>query len=187
MDASSNARKPAAYWSPYAAGVGLGLVLAASFVVAGRGLGASGALTRLAVWGADKAEVMARGGTGAGPGLVASNTYAAALAGPSGDVLDDFLVFLAFGVVVGGFASALAARRFSFSIVRGPRTTDRRRLLFAVAGGLVSAFGTRLARGCTSGQALAGGATLAVGSWVFMLCVFAAGYALAWLLRKEWL
>ena len=37
--------------------------------------------------------------------------------------------------------------------------------------------GAKLARGCTSGQALTGGALLNVGSWAFMMMVFAGGYA----------
>ena len=36
-------RAPQPYWNPYLAGFGLGLVLLASFVIMGRGLGASGA------------------------------------------------------------------------------------------------------------------------------------------------
>jgi uncharacterized membrane protein YedE/YeeE len=47
-------------------------------------------------------------------------------------------------------------------------------------------FGTRLARGCTSGLALSGGALLSVGAWVFMLAIFAAGYAVAPLVRRQW-
>ena len=47
--------------------------------------------------------------------------------------------------------------------------------------------GAKLARGCTSGQALTGGALLNLGSWVFMLCVFAGAYALAYFVRKEWI
>ena len=46
--------------------------------------------------------------------------------------------------------------------------------------------GAKLARGCTSGQALSGGAVLGVGSWAFMLTVFAGGYAAAWFLRRQW-
>ena len=42
-------------------------------------------------------------------------------------------------------------------------------------------------KGCTSGQALTGGAILNVGSLVFMGAVFAAAYALAYFVRKEWL
>ena len=53
--------------------------------------------------------------------------------------------------------------------------------------GFIAAYGARLAKGCTSGQALTGGAILNVGSLVFMLAVFAAAYGLAYFLRKEWL
>jgi uncharacterized membrane protein YedE/YeeE len=46
--------------------------------------------------------------------------------------------------------------------------------------------GAMLARGCTSGLALTGGALLAVGSWLFMIAAFAGGYLLAPLVRKAW-
>jgi uncharacterized membrane protein YedE/YeeE len=46
--------------------------------------------------------------------------------------------------------------------------------------------GAVLARGCTSGQALTGGALLSVGSWTFMLAAFAAGYAVAPALKRAW-
>ena len=39
--------KPKPYWNPYVAGVALGLVLLASFVVTGKGLGGSGAFKRM--------------------------------------------------------------------------------------------------------------------------------------------
>jgi uncharacterized membrane protein YedE/YeeE len=90
-------------------------------------------------------------------------------------------------VLVGGFVGGLVGRRFEPKIVRGPRTTDRRRIALAIAGGVLSAFGARLARGCTSGQALTGGATLALGSWVFMFAVFGGAYAVAWFVRREWI
>ncbi len=48
------------------------------------------------------------------------------------------------------------------------------------------AYGARMARGCTSGQALSGGAVLSVGSWAFMFCIFGAGYAVAWFFRRLW-
>ena len=46
--------------------------------------------------------------------------------------------------------------------------------------------GAKLARGCTSGQALSGGALLSVGSWIFIASCFAAGYALAPIARRLW-
>jgi uncharacterized membrane protein YedE/YeeE len=47
--------------------------------------------------------------------------------------------------------------------------------------------GARIGRGCTSGQALSGGALLSVGSWIFMMAVFAGAYCTAYFVRKEWL
>jgi hypothetical protein len=46
--------------------------------------------------------------------------------------------------------------------------------------------GAVLARGCTSGQALTGGALLSVGSWAFMLSAFAAAYVVAPALKRTW-
>jgi uncharacterized membrane protein YedE/YeeE len=62
----------------------------------------------------------------------------------------------------------------------------RARWLFAFAGGAAMGYGARLARGCTSGQALSGGATLSAGSWAFMMAVFAGAYALAYFVRRLW-
>ena len=46
--------------------------------------------------------------------------------------------------------------------------------------------GAVLARGCTSGLALSGGALLSVGSWLFMIAAFAAAYAIAPLIKRAW-
>ena len=56
----------------------------------------------------------------------------------------------------------------------------------ALGGGIVMGFAAALARGCTSGQALSGGAVLSAGSWLFMFSVFGGGYLLAWFVRKNW-
>lgn len=176
------------YWNSYKAGIALGLVLLAAFVVTGRGLGASGAVTRMAAYSIQKVEASLNGGTAAEADTIARhNTYTGQyLKGPA-DPLDDFLVYMFVGVVVGGFISGVLARRASFEVSHGPHSNVARRLMFAALGGVVSAYGARLARGCTSGQALTGGATLALGSWVFMLAVFAGGYAIAYFVRKEWI
>lgn len=184
----NQATRPAPYWNSYVAGVGLGLVLLAAFVTMGRGLGASGAATRLATYAVYKADVAVHGGTRAETAsFVHKNAYMAPYLDPAENPFDDFLVYMFVGVLIGGFVSGVAAGRFSFETIHGPRTTPRRRLILALLGGIVSAYGARLARGCTSGLALTGGATLALGSWAFMLAVFAGGYALAYFLRKEWI
>jgi uncharacterized membrane protein YedE/YeeE len=71
-------------------------------------------------------------------------------------------------------------------LVGGPGSGGRARLAYAFGGGAVMGVGARLARGCTSGQALTGGALLSVGSWLFIATAFAAAYLAAPLFRKEW-
>lgn len=163
------------YWNPYLAGGGLGLTLLLAFVVLGAGLGASGGIARAA---AAAAHVVA-------PGAVERSAYL----GPwfeGGSPLGHYLVFMGGGVALGGFLSALAAARVAPGVERGPRIGARARLGLALAGGALVGFASRLALGCTSGQALTGGALLLSGSWAYMLAVFAAAFAVAPLVKKEW-
>jgi uncharacterized membrane protein YedE/YeeE len=166
------------YANPYLAGVGLGLVLLAAFVVAGRGLGASGAFS----------SAVAAGTSAVAPAHAAANpALADYLTGSSGGgSLADWLVLELVGVVLGGFASAALAGRLRAAMERGPRISSRGRLAYALAGGVVMGVGAKLARGCTSGQALTGGALLSVGSWLFIATAFAAAYAAAPLFRRQW-
>jgi hypothetical protein len=168
---------PAPHWNPYFAGVVLGLVLLTSFVVLGAGLGASGAIARA---GAAAAHAVA-------PAAVENNSYFAPWY-EAGHPLRHYLVFMAIGVFFGGLASALAAgrRRSPMVLERGPRAGAGRRVVFALTGGLIAGFASRMAGGCTSGQALNGGALLLTGSWAFFLSVFAGAFGTAWLARREW-
>jgi uncharacterized membrane protein YedE/YeeE len=77
-------------------------------------------------------------------------------------------------------------RRVKLQTFHGPQISSGTRWGYAFLGGVLMGYGARLARGCTSGQALSGGAVLSVGSWAFMLAVFAGGYALAWFVRRLW-
>uniref|UniRef100_A0A832MLN1 Sulphur transport domain-containing protein n=1 Tax=Eiseniibacteriota bacterium TaxID=2212470 RepID=A0A832MLN1_UNCEI len=177
VPARAAAREPAAYADPYVAGVGLGLVLLAAYVLMGRGLGASGAVSSVVSWAV---------GLAAPAHAQANGFFAEYLAGGVGHPLKAWLVFEVVGVMAGGFLSGALAGRLARSVERGPRMSVRGRLAFAFAGGALMGFGAKLARGCTSGQALSGGATLNAGSWVFMLMVFAGAYALAGPLRRQW-
>ena len=60
------------------------------------------------------------------------------------------------------------------------------KLVLAFLGGGLMGYGARFARGCTSGQALSGGAVLSVGSWAFMFAVFAGAYFTAIFVRRLW-
>jgi len=169
-------REARPYASPYLAGVGVGAVLLLAYVIVGRGLGAAGAVSAL----------VASGVAAAAPAHAASNaTYAPYVGGGAG-LLGDWRVIEVIGVTLGGLLSALAAGRFRPRVERGPRIGAGGRLGYAFAGGIVMAFGAKLARGCTSGLALSGGALLSAGAWLFVVCAFAAGYAAAPLVRRQW-
>jgi len=170
-------QKSEKYWNPYVAGFILGLVLLATFVVMGRGLGASGAMMRSVTYIVDKAS----------PDHVEANAYYSKYAGGDKSPLSNWLVFEVIGVIVGGLISGMLAGRMKLQTDKGPNISKGGRLFFAFMGGGLMGFGARLARGCTSGQALSGGATLALGSWVFMLIMFAAAYGVAYFVRKQWI
>jgi uncharacterized membrane protein YedE/YeeE len=163
------------FWNPYVAGVGLGITLLLSFVVLGTGLGASGAITRAA---ASAAHAVARE-------PVAANAYLSEMF-DSGSPLRHYLVFMAIGMFLGGGLSALAARRVALRVERGSRAPVGLRLVLALVGGALVGFASRMAGGCTSGQALTGGALLLAGSWAFMLAMFAGAFGAAWFVRREW-
>lgn len=167
----------APYMNPYLGGVGLGLVLLAAYVVMGRGLGASGAVTSLVSW---VVSLVA-------PGHASANQFFAEyLEGGLGHPLKTWLMFEVLGVLAGGFISGALAHRLSRTVEKGPRISVAGRLGFAFAGGALMGIGAKLARGCTSGQALSGGAVLNAGSWAFMMMVFAGAYALAGVMRRQW-
>ena len=164
------------YWNPYVSGALLGVLLFLSFLVTGHGLGSSGGLNRIAVAVQDL--VM--------PEHVDSVPYIAQMAGGDRDPLDHWIVWQVAGVLIGGFVSGLLRRRVRVQTFHGPQISARSRWGYAFLGGVLMGYGARLARGCTSGQALSGGAVLSVGSWAFMLAVFAGGYGLAWFVRRLW-
>ena len=164
------------YWNPYGVGFLLGLVLLATYVVAGRGLGATAAFSAVASWLAGLES----------PAHVQDNAVHARYWNEGAPLLN-WTLFLLIGALAGAFVSGWQGKRLSWSVERGPNISDSTRLWLAFGGGFIAAFGARIAKGCTSGQALTGGSMLNVGSLVFMLSVFASAYALAWFVRKEWL
>jgi uncharacterized membrane protein YedE/YeeE len=164
------------YINPYLAGILLGLVLFLAFFFTGNGLGASGGLNRIIVFVEDLLV----------PGHVDRTPYLLEMAGGARNPLDNWAVFVVVGVLAGGFVSGWLNGRLKVETNKGPQISVRRRWLMAFVGGAIMGYGARLARGCTSGQALSGGATLSVGSWAFMFAVFGGAYALAYFVRKSW-
>lgn len=167
---------PKPYLNSYLAGVLLGIVLFLAFFLTGNGLGASGGLNRILVFAEDSVA----------PGHVDRTPYLLKMAGGSINPLDHWIVMITVGTVVGGFVSGLLHGRLRMETNKGPHISVPVRWATAFAGGMLMGYGARFARGCTSGQALSGGAVLSVGSWAFMFAVFGGGYALAYFVRKLW-
>ena len=165
------------YANPYVIGVCLGLVLLFSFYAMGRGVGSSASFARIGTFAM---------------GLVApehteTNAYFSKYFRGGRSPLMAWLVFLSLGAGLGALFSAFIANRIKGEVARGPAMGVSARLWLALFGGILSGFAARLARGCTSGQALTGASELAFGSWIFMFCIFGGAYATAYFFRKEWL
>jgi uncharacterized membrane protein YedE/YeeE len=164
-------KKP--FMNPYLAGVFLGLTLLAAFLILGAGLGASAGIARLAAF----CEMC----------VLPDHTMNSEYFGRWGEnPLRYYLVFMFLGVLLGGAISAMMSRRTAFKVERGAACTVGRRLAYALIGGILVGFASRLANGCTSGQALTGTALLLTGSFVFLVFVFAGGYATAYFVRRQW-
>jgi hypothetical protein len=169
-------RQEKAYVHPYLGGALLGLVLFLAFFITGNGLGASGGLNRFVVFMEDLVA----------PDHVNRVSYLLKLAGGDKNPLDDWITFVVAGTLMGGFVSGWLHGRLKVETGKGPRISVRTRWFMAFLGGAIMGYGARMARGCTSGQALSGGAVLSVGSWAFMFAVFGGAYALAYFVRKLW-
>ncbi|MEI6434896.1 MAG: YeeE/YedE thiosulfate transporter family protein [Bacteroidota bacterium] len=166
------------YLNPYIGGVLLGLVLLAANFIAGRGLGASGAI---------KSVVVSTTQTVAPKYAENARFFKEYKAEHSGSPMKNWLVFQMLGVLVGGFVSGAFAGRLKFKVEHSPKITSRRRLIFALLGGIFFGVGSQLGRGCTSGSALSGMAVLSFGGIITMMAIFGGAYALAWFFRKNWI
>ena len=87
-------------------------------------------------------------------------------------------------IIAGGAVAALTGGEFANEWLPPmwvARFGDSIALRAAVAfgGGLLMAFGARLAGGCTSGHGISGTLQLSVASWIAVVCFFLGGIAVA--------
>lgn len=170
--------KPTKYLNPYLGGVLLGIVLLAANFVSGRGLGASGAIKSTVVTAI----------TTVAPSSAENTSFVKEFReSHQGNPMKTWLVFEMLGVLVGGFLSGALAGRLKFKVEHSPKITSRRRMIFALAGGVLFGFGSQLGRGCTSGSALSGMAVLSLGGFITMMAIFGTAFALAYFFRKNWI
>ena len=157
-------------WSPYAAGIGIGVLSWIVFVVVATPIGVTTAASQVAGGVA---------GLFVGQEAVQANPYWA------GNPLRlDYGTLFLVGTFLGALASALASGRFRIESVPavwkerfGPSVT--RRYTVAFIGGIVAMYGARMAGGCTSGNGISQGLQLAVVGWTFLAAMFATGLATA--------
>ena len=175
MDIKSD--KQHIYWNPYLGGFLLGIILILTFFFTGRGLGASGAA---------KAIVTQTVHTVA-PTHTENNTYYADQFLGGKVQISNWLVFEVIGVVAGAFISGSLSGRVFFRVQHSPKITAKRRLWFALFGGVLFGFGAQFAKGCTSGAALSGMTVLSLGGYITMLSIFGGAYLFAYFFRKLWI
>jgi uncharacterized membrane protein YedE/YeeE len=162
----------AAQWSPYLAGIGLGLTVAVSMIYCGRILAVSGAFDKLAAY--------------LGAALFPAHPYWRHVMSPA----INWQVWLVVGLLLGAFASAWVAGGFRWRAL--PDTlwrerfggSTRTRLVVAFVGACLVQIGAGIAGGCTSGMAISGGAVMSPAAYVFMAAMFAAGIPTAWLVVR---
>lgn len=163
-------------WSPYTAGILLGIVGILAVLLADNLLGASGAFENLA-------------------GLIGQ-----ALAPDTFDniyfnyVMPPGLtwgVILLIGVFFGGMVGAASSKTLKlrdnddnqWKMIFGPQRWKRWTIAFL--GAIVVEYGSGIAGGCTSGLAISGGMLLAPSAFIFIMGMFASGILTAMLVYKK--
>jgi len=159
-------------WSPYIAGIGIGLLNCLAMLVSNKSLGCSTFFARTS----GMIERLFRGNK------VMEKAYYKKV---TPTVEWDWTLVL--GVFFGAFLSSVLSGQFQIQFVPsfwaaafGNSVTLR--WIMAIIGGALMGFGARWAGGCTSGHAIAGAPQLSVSSWLATVCFFIGGVATAMLL-----
>jgi hypothetical protein len=167
-DAGMAARAGRIDWSPYLAGLGIGVLSWIVFVVVANPIGVTTAVSQIA--GGVAAPVV-------GADTVASNAYWA-----RNPMRLDYGTLFLIGTFLGALASSLISGRFRIETVPSVwrerfGASVSKRMIAAFAGGALAMYGARMAGGCTSGNGISQGLQLAVVGWTFLAVMFASGLA----------
>ncbi|WP_231969730.1 YeeE/YedE thiosulfate transporter family protein [Polynucleobacter necessarius] len=151
-----------------------GILLLATFVVTGHGLGATGFTTRLTAWvGMYVAPVVTNANDCLG-GMV-----------EEGKPLNAWITWQVIGVALGALTSAFFAHRIQFKMDGARFLGGSKRPWTALCGGVLAGFGARIAAGCTSGLGLSGAAVLSLAGFTFLGTFFAVGLLASRFLKEE--
>jgi uncharacterized membrane protein YedE/YeeE len=158
-------------WSPYAAGIGIGVLSWFAFLLSDHPLGVSTAYARTS-------GMLEKGVRGSKAGEKAYyQEYAPRI---------DWEWMLVAGLLVGAFLSAWMSGSFDWELVpplwrSAFGETPVARVATALAGGFLIGLGARWAGGCTSGHGISGTLQLVLSSWVALICFFVGGVITAML------
>jgi hypothetical protein len=158
-------------WSPYTAGVVIGLLQIPAFLIIETALGASSSYVTVGGLIASLFD----------PSIVRIDYVARHVAATGKNW---WQVALVGGIAIGALLSVMlsGAKRKAISPIWARALGSRSpglRYAVAFAAGFLMLFGARIADGCTSGHGLSGTAQLAVGSIVAVAAMFAGGIATA--------
>jgi uncharacterized membrane protein YedE/YeeE len=159
-------------WSPYLVGACLGVLAWLTFYFADEIIGASSFYATLA---------------GLLGKLVAKRHTESLRYYQSNPPLVDYGFVFVVCTILGGFISAWTGGEFRNEWLH-PMWVDRfgdnvlLRGSIGFTGGILMAFGARLAGGCTSGHGISGTLQLDAGSWLAVICMFLGGIGTAFLL-----
>jgi len=160
-------------WSPYIAGILLGLVAVLSMWLAQQSLGASGAFE--SVVGA-LGKSLGLIGRQAPPSFINTSYWINQMRPEI-----SWQVYLIVGTILGGGLGALTSGTWKLRTMPDKQWTAVfgsgrvKRWALAFLGAIVLEVGAGLANGCTSGLAISGGLQLAPSAFLFMAGMFAAG------------
>ncbi|RZN43500.1 MAG: hypothetical protein EFT35_01145 [Methanophagales archaeon ANME-1-THS] len=159
-------------WSPYAVGIGIGILSWFAFLLSDKPIGCSTAYARTS----GMIERLVRGDR------VLKKEYYQKF-----EPVVDWEWMLVVGVVIGAFIAAQLSGAFHLLWVPsrwaasfGPSPVLR--WFVALVGGVLMGLGARWAGGCTSGHGISGTLQLAVSSWLAVICFFIGGIATAMLI-----
>lgn len=164
---------PGPAWSPYVAGALIGVLCMLTFYFSNKPLGASTAYARVAgIFGLQVA-----------PNHTRSLKYFKDNPPKVG-----WELALVLAVIAGSFLAASTGGEWTGRFL--PEMWQERfgsdsyvlRTVVAFAGGVLMAFGARMAGGCTSGHGISGTLQLAIGSWISAICFFIGGIVAAMLM-----
>jgi len=161
-------------WSPYAVGIGIGILSWLSFLISRKPIACSTSFARTS----GMIERLFRGEK------VELKPYYQKV-----KLVVDWQWMLVVGIVIGSLISALLSGDFHWQWVPSIWATafgrdPLLRVIVALVGGVCIGFGARWAGGCTSGHGISGALQLAVSSWISSICFFIGGILTAHIIFK---